>query len=289
MKQERRDALLREYAEVSSNFRLLTDIQFKLLGLLPVASVLTAAVGSRPGYEQGVPLGLALFGLTITLGVVTYHARNDQLYNALIARASAIERSLGLPDGAYATRLQAWLHFKIGPWKWRVNHGQGVSTVYSATVVLWLYLTINAALVAVTQTDTTSKAANGPSLVMSDLLGTALVSTVVWSVIRRQLRARERELRKSVRDAVQALQQIDNDLSRAKDNGALLQACAAASNPTNVARLVKFYSDLDPDALSYYLPISTTGLQRSAFLVSLFTDLPPIWIFDVASGRRGSA
>ena len=288
MKQERRDALLREYAEVSNNFRLLTDIRFKLLGLLPVASVLTAAVGTRSGYDQGVPLGLALFGLIITLGVLTYHTRNDQLYDALIGRASAIERSLGLPDGAYATRLRAWLHFKIGPWKWQVSHGQGVSTVYSATMVLWLYLTIHAALVALTQSDTAGKPDHTSSLVLPDVLATALVSAIVWLIIGRQLRARERELRKSVRDAVQALQKVDNDLSRAKNNDDFLRACAAASNGPSAARLLNFYGDLDPDALSYYLPASTTGLQRSAFLVSLLTDLPPIWIFDVSSGRRGS-
>ena len=66
------------------------------------------------GYYQAC-LWVSVVRLIITHIVLTYHTRNDQLYDALIGRASAIERSLGLPDGAYATRLRAWLHFKIGP------------------------------------------------------------------------------------------------------------------------------------------------------------------------------
>src|SRR4051812_29196048 len=120
MNQQRREALIREYGEVSNNFRTLTDIRFKLLGFLPLATAATIAFGSRPSAgasttitaqgcsppctasAPGVPLALALLGLVATLGIVTYNARNDQLYNELVGRASAIERSLGLPDGAFS-------------------------------------------------------------------------------------------------------------------------------------------------------------------------------------------
>ena len=288
MRQERRDALLREYAEVSNNFRLLTDIQFRLLGLLPVASALTAALSSRSGFDQGVPLSLALLGLVVTLGVVTYHTRNDQLYNALIARAWTIERSLGLPDGAFATRPRAWLYFEIGPWKWQVNHGQGTWTVYSATVVLWLYLTIRAVLSTLAQISRSNDGRYISALDAFALLGTILMFSVGWSIIKAQHRVREYELRKNVRDAVQALQGIDNDLRRATHNDEFLRACTAASSQTNLERVLKFYKDLDPDAMSHYVPSSATGVMRSAFLVSLLTDLPPMWIFDIYNRRRGA-
>ena len=92
MADERREALLKEYGEVSSNFRLLTDIRFKLLGFLPIATAAAAALKSDVLSMNG--LLLSLFGLMTTLGLITYNTRNDQLYDELVARAAEIERRL---------------------------------------------------------------------------------------------------------------------------------------------------------------------------------------------------
>jgi hypothetical protein len=102
----RRDALLKEYSEVGANFRLLTDIRFKLLGILPIAAAIAAALKGNALGIQG--FGLSLFGLVATLGLATYNARNDQLYDELVGRAASIERSLGLPDGYFANRPRPW-------------------------------------------------------------------------------------------------------------------------------------------------------------------------------------
>jgi hypothetical protein len=67
MEQNHWEALLKEYGEVSSNFCLLTDIRFKLLAFLPIA---TAAAAALKGESHGVPsLVLALFGLAATIGL----------------------------------------------------------------------------------------------------------------------------------------------------------------------------------------------------------------------------
>src|SRR3990172_1171906 len=123
MDDHRREALLKEYGEVSSNFRLLTDIQFKLLAFLPIA---TAAAAVFKGGSSGiVSFTLFLFGLVATIGLVTYNARNDQLYDELVGRAASIERSLGLPDGAFANRPRPWLTIRIPGVSWAVDHPTG--------------------------------------------------------------------------------------------------------------------------------------------------------------------
>jgi hypothetical protein len=70
MMDKKLDALLKEYAEVCSNFRTLRDIRFKLLVFLPITAAATALTGGGVGV---VGLALSLFGLVIDhcLGVVS--------------------------------------------------------------------------------------------------------------------------------------------------------------------------------------------------------------------------
>src|ERR1700759_2330890 len=74
MDDNRRDALTKEYGEVCSNFRTLTDIRFKLLGLLPIATAPATAFKGPP--TDGVSFVFPLFGLIATIGLVTYNTRN---------------------------------------------------------------------------------------------------------------------------------------------------------------------------------------------------------------------
>ena len=89
MNATRRDALLKEYGEVGNNFRLLTDIRFKLLALLPIAAAAAAALKGDALDTQA--FGLSLFGLVATLGLATYNARNDQLYDELRRELPEVE------------------------------------------------------------------------------------------------------------------------------------------------------------------------------------------------------
>jgi hypothetical protein len=250
------------------------------LGLLPVASALAAALGTRdPG---GVTLSLSLFGLVITVAVVTYHTRNDELYDTLIARAAAIERSLELPDGGYANRPRSWLDLRMGSWVWKISHGQGVSTVYTATSALWIYLALRAAF------RSADLFVGRPAI--HAWLGIAVTAALLAAVLRgikRQHDARADLLRRNIRIAVAALMAVDNDLGRIKNDETFILACAVAADRTaqQIAAEISFYADLGPEALSYYVHPSS-GLQRSAFLAALLTSLPPPWIFDISSGRR---
>src|SRR4051794_1498115 len=147
---DRREALLKKDGEICSNFRTLTDIRFRLLGLLPIAAAATPAFTPQGPSPSKLPF--ALFGLVVTIGLVTYNKRNDQLYDELVGRAAAIEREIGVPDGAFANRPTDWLAYTVLLLRWPVNHRRAVATVYVATVAFWLFLAIEAIASAVART-----------------------------------------------------------------------------------------------------------------------------------------
>jgi hypothetical protein len=146
--ESRRQALIAEYAEVCNNFRMLTDIRFRLLAFLPIASaaavvaaLVTVMKTEVPvGIELAVGLALSLFGLVATIGLATYNARNDQLYFELVRRGAAIERNLNLPDGTFANRPGTWRRVVLpGGIEWEIDHGTAVRTIYRASITLWLF------------------------------------------------------------------------------------------------------------------------------------------------------
>jgi len=124
MNEHRREALLKEYGEVASNFRHLADIRFKLLAFLPIDAAAGAALkGETLGQAT---LVLSLFGLFVTVALAAYNARNDQLYDELVGRAALLERSLGIPDGNFANRPRPWLKIGEGKLSWTVGHRSAV-------------------------------------------------------------------------------------------------------------------------------------------------------------------
>src|SRR5215217_911698 len=138
---KRHEALSKEYGEVCNTFRTLTDIRFKLLAFLPIAAAAAVAALTGSAAQQrptAVMLALSLFGLVVTIALVTYNARNDQLYDDLVARAADIERSLNIPDGAFANRARPWLQIPLLI-EWKIDHRTAVSTIYGASIALWLF------------------------------------------------------------------------------------------------------------------------------------------------------
>jgi hypothetical protein len=140
----RRAVLLAEYAEVSDNFRLLTDIRFKLLAFMPLAIVVAVAglqvvaSSNAVGGEVSVrTVALFLFGLLVTVGLATYNARNDQLYLWCVTRGAEIERELGLYNGFFAFRPNAWWDFDLWRGRWVVGHSRSINAIYGGAAALW--------------------------------------------------------------------------------------------------------------------------------------------------------
>jgi hypothetical protein len=110
----------------------------------------------------------------------------------------------------------------------------------------------------------------------------------IWQFIRKQRGAANSALRRNVLTAVDLLAAHENDLRRLKVNPNFLSACAAAlgGSEAMVAGRAAFYSNLAPEAFGYY-GLTGSTLHHSAAIVSLLTDLPVYWIFDLSVNRRG--
>jgi hypothetical protein len=309
MASDRNEALLAEYAEVSNNFRMLTDIRFKLLAFLPVAAAAAAAVLAR-GNPTVLSLAFSLFGLVVTMALATYNARNDQLYDTLVGRAASIERKLGVPDGAFANRPRAWL--RLGrpfsfdtKWKrctfnliWEVDHRTAVATVYYASVGLWLFGVLHSGVYVLWPGHLQGRAQTWADL--SALFATLLVITIGAQLIKRKRERTDDLMRKRAAKAVRQAESLE--LPALAMDAALQESCAlligaetADRNkiykPTT-AEIIKarahFLSGLHAGETADYI---AKGPQTwaAAQVVSILTDLPLEWLHDCATNRRRPA
>ncbi|HLO32683.1 MAG TPA: hypothetical protein VK249_26285, partial [Anaerolineales bacterium] len=101
---QRQEILFTLYREVCSGWRILTDVRFKLLGLIPVVSgvVLFSLLSNKAdGPTSLARMGIALFGLLITIALFVYEKRNSELYDDLISRGRKIEEELGVDTGIF--------------------------------------------------------------------------------------------------------------------------------------------------------------------------------------------
>jgi hypothetical protein len=285
MDKDRREALSKEYGEVCNTFRTLTDIRFRLLALLPIATAAAAAFkGEFKGDgTDGGSFVLPLFGLIVTIGLVTYNTRNDQLYDELVGRAASIERSLGLADGGFANRQHPWLSIRVLGINWNVDHRTGVGTIYLASVIVWLFLLL-ASLSAplVSNLDQHAKVS-----ALLAALGVAVIAT--WgaaALIKRKKQQVERKMRNGAARAVQKAFSID--LSRAAADQELIALCAELGHKDHgtISARAQFYAAVDRNSSGYFVPCGSK-LQAACHLVALLTDLPPRWLFDCATNRRG--
>ncbi|MEL6250933.1 MAG: hypothetical protein AAFR87_02880 [Bacteroidota bacterium] len=130
------------YQEVNSNYRHLADTRFKLLGLVPLASIfawmeiLTSLTG------KNLPKGLAgtvvsIIGFFIIYGIRIYDKRNDELYNDLISRGRKIEEELGIDTAIFKGRPTSFRKAKLDL---KINHSTGTNLIYRGVLIGWIIL-----------------------------------------------------------------------------------------------------------------------------------------------------
>jgi hypothetical protein len=267
-----------EYREVCNNFRLLTDIRFKLLALLPIG---TGAGVALTLAQSGVSNRLiGLFGLLVTSSAALYNLRNDQLYNDLVGRAAQLERSLNLKGGGFAQRPRAWR--RAGPFK--VSHGQ-IWWIYLSSLAAWLFAILHGVNVP-----RPSIVSGVPTELVEAAVALALVLLIALCVWLQGYRTSNR-LRNAARAAVEVLRQIP--ISPAPEHydcwaPLLRHASVLAGQKTEqVERRLLFYLRGAAD-LYWERPAAgqTCDVRAAAQLLGLVTDMPSRWISDVASGRR---
>jgi hypothetical protein len=132
---ERQAVLLALYAEVCGGWRTLTDVRFRLLGLLPIVSVavLITLFSASHGPAAMSPIersGVAVLGLLLTGAVRLYDLRNTALYNDLVGRGRQIEAELGIDTGHFRGRpnSRGW-----------IQHDFAVLAVYVLSALAWLF------------------------------------------------------------------------------------------------------------------------------------------------------
>jgi hypothetical protein len=122
------------YAEICSNWRLLVDVRFKLLGLVPAVSAVALGVllprrAAGEELQAGPGVSSAVFGLLVTLALWIYDQRNSQLHDELISRGRRIEYELGIVVGQFRGRPDS---SRI------VKHDTATAIVYVATLAAWV-------------------------------------------------------------------------------------------------------------------------------------------------------
>lgn len=295
MQDGRQRALLAEYGEVNQNFRLLTDIRFKLLAFLPLLVAIAAAAaeavhngGDRVGLDAST-FAFSLFGLFVTLALATYNARNDQIYLWLVDRGARIERELGLPDGSFAHRPNGWLDVSFGIGRWPVGHARSIAAMYVAATALWL----GVCLVAASQLAWGATAM--PFLAYLAAAVLALMTTIAGTlVIGRQKKARRSEIREAACKALgfaepRRTARDPEDTTQLPNHEEFTEAClklmgrdrSADQRREELLKRLKFYAGM-PGATRDVYGISDAAKDKraDANYLALLVDLPPTLLVD---------
>ncbi|MGB7838978.1 MAG: hypothetical protein WBL40_12795 [Terrimicrobiaceae bacterium] len=129
-----RELLLKLYEQTCTTWRMLVDVRFKLVALVPTLSLISLATVFGGGdatkyFSPKLRLLFACLGLVVTLGLLIYELRNSQLHDDLISRGRKIEDELGVDTGVFRGRKVA---------KGIIKHDHAIFLIYGAALVAWL-------------------------------------------------------------------------------------------------------------------------------------------------------
>jgi hypothetical protein len=146
--QDRLSALQKEYDAVNANFRLLSEIRFKLLGFVPTIAGVSNFALMQNAFSKDRNYWLVLvfgsIGFLITLGIAMYDQRNSELYGELIARAKHLEKCLNLPNTTKPNDYGG--QFRERPKRGRrlfglvlMGHDGSLAVIYGAVLGAWFF------------------------------------------------------------------------------------------------------------------------------------------------------
>jgi hypothetical protein len=272
------DALLKEYDNVTQQFRKLSEIRFQLLGLLPLGTAASAVfLQSNTGLaHQAAPI--ALFGFITTLALFVYSLRNDQHYDELVGRAAELERLLGLHEGSFVYRPGTWQQILPGV---HVEHRWPITTIYVGSAALWLWIALTSV----------------PGLMLPDswalLCALAFAVALIWQ-LGRSRSASSTRYRHAVVAAMQLL--VGARLGPGTDQLVLDTGRTLArhlgggrSGGERFENRTRFYLKAE-DAQDFVRTARDCALDlhSASQVLGQVIDMPARWVRDVHTGRRAS-
>lgn len=132
------DIRLALYGETMQAWRLLTDVRFRVMSMLPAISIVAfiplVLVVGEDRWVTGGAAALAVLGLVLVQGLHFYEKRNDGLYNELISRAKRIEAELGVETGIMLGRPASTS-------RW-VDHTRSTQMVFWSMKLAWVVVAV---------------------------------------------------------------------------------------------------------------------------------------------------
>jgi hypothetical protein len=137
---EKYDIILFDYEQALQTYRMLADIRFKLLALVPLisgAAIAFLTTDPVPA-SSGIVLAGGVFGLLITLGITIYDQRNTQIMNVSRLRARELKEILPLPLGGHFQQMPP-KELKL-LWCMNVWADRGLALIYGTVLAAWVFL-----------------------------------------------------------------------------------------------------------------------------------------------------